>query len=358
MDRYTDQERAFCVEVYFQEKSYVKVQRAFRRKFKVPRHKPVPSWKSVKRWIANFRELGRVSDKKRPGKKRSIHTPENIEKVRNAIQVSPRRSARRHAASLQLKRESVRKILVEDLNFHPYKLIITQELKETDYRQRLIFAQTMLQKLEDREIVLNNLLMSDEAHFELSSNVNKQNYRYWTDDNPHWVQEKPLHSQRVTVWCAVAEWGIIGPYFFDGTVNGEQYRQMINSFLLPELRHRRRLSRTVFQQDGATCHTATETLAILKKAFGTRLLSRSIDFAWPPRSPDMTVPDFFLWGYLKSRVYQTRPQDLEDLKARIRQEIAAITPEMLIKVFKNFVQRLNNCVSHNGQHLKDVVFHK
>jgi len=69
MDRYTDQERAFCVEVYFQEKSYVKVQRAFRRKFKVPRHKPVPSWKSVKRWIANFRESGRVSDKKRPGKK-------------------------------------------------------------------------------------------------------------------------------------------------------------------------------------------------------------------------------------------------------------------------------------------------
>jgi len=82
MDRYTDQERAFCVEVYFQEKSYVKVQRAFRRKFKVPRHKPVPSWKSVKRWIANFRESGRVSDKKRPA-----ITPEMLRKVfKNFVQ--------------------------------------------------------------------------------------------------------------------------------------------------------------------------------------------------------------------------------------------------------------------------------
>ncbi|KAJ4438747.1 hypothetical protein ANN_14698 [Periplaneta americana] len=35
---------------------------------------------------------------------------------------------------------------------------------------------------------------------------------------------------------------------------------------------------------------------------------------WPPRSPDLTTPDFFLWGYLIERVYTTRPQTLDDLK--------------------------------------------
>ncbi|KAJ4447322.1 hypothetical protein ANN_09326, partial [Periplaneta americana] len=44
---------------------------------------------------------------------------------------------------------------------------------------------------------------------------------------------------------------------------------------------------------------------------------------WPPRSPDLTTTDFFLWGYLKYRVYATRTQTLDDLKHNITQEIQA-----------------------------------
>jgi hypothetical protein len=51
---------------------------------------------------------------------------------------------------------------------------------------------------------------------------------------------------------------------------------------------------------------------------------------WPPRSPDLTPCDFFLWGYLKAKVYEQRPQTLEALKEAIRQEVAAITPEMIL----------------------------
>lgn len=72
---------------------------------------------------------------------------------------------------------------MEDFRFHPYKIRITQELKITDYSQRLNFAEKMLQKLNDQEIDLENLLMSDEAHFELSSSVNKQNCRIWCENN-------------------------------------------------------------------------------------------------------------------------------------------------------------------------------
>ena len=206
MERYTAKERAFCVEVYFEEKSIVKVQRAFRKKFNLKTSQSAPSRKSILRWVENFRKDGQTADKKPPGPKRSIRTPENIARVSQAIKISPTRSARRHAASLNISRESVRRILTTDLNHHPYKLMITQELKETDYRKRLLFAETMLLKLRNGEIRLNDLLMSDEAHFELSGSVNKQNYRYWSQENPHFVQEKPLHSERVTVWAGVAEW--------------------------------------------------------------------------------------------------------------------------------------------------------
>ena len=132
---------------------------------------------------------------------------------------------------------------------------------------------------------------------------------------------------------------------------------MLTTFLIPELRRRRRLSRTWFQQDGATCHTAAATLKLLKEAFGTRILSRSSNFAWPPRSPDLTPPDFFLWGYLKSRVYETRPRDLEELKTRIREEFSKISTATLKKVYQNFVKRLKDCLAQKGRHLKDVIYH-
>ncbi|KAF2367907.1 hypothetical protein FHG87_001352, partial [Trinorchestia longiramus] len=45
------------------------------------------------------------------------------------------------------------------------------------------------------------------------------------------------------------------------------------------------------------------------------------DVEWPPRSPDLTPCDFFLWGYLKNKVYFSPPQDLEELQNRIRSEI-------------------------------------
>ena len=57
--------------------------------------------------------------------------------------------------------------------------------------------------------------MTDEAHLQLDGYANKQNCRYWASENPLNLHEQPLHSQKVTVWCAISTSGIIGPYFFE-----------------------------------------------------------------------------------------------------------------------------------------------
>ena len=79
------------------------------------------------------------------------------------------------------------------------------------------------------------------------------------------------------------------------------------------------------------------------------------DIGWPARSPDLTPCDFFLWGYLKAKVYARRPGTIEQLEA-IRQEVAAIPPAMTCKAMDNFRERLQQCVINNDRRLSDVIF--
>jgi len=142
-------------------------------------------------------------------------------------------------------------------------------------------------------IILCQLL----AHFYLTVYANKQNYRYWADSNSKEIHERPLHSSKLTVWCAV-----IGPYFFENeeritmTVTSDRYVEMLQSFVAPALNNFPQLHEAWFQQDGATSHTARQSMAAVRELFGNLVISRFSDIPWPPVSPDLSFCDFFLVG--------------------------------------------------------------
>ena len=64
---------------------------------------------------------------------------------------------------------------------------------------------------------------------------------------------------------------------------------------------------------------------------------------------------FFLWGYLKAKVYARRPGTVEQVKEAIGQEVAAIPPAMTRKARDNSVNGFNSVIN-NGRHLSDVIF--
>jgi len=66
--------------------------------------------------------------------------------------------------------------------------------------------------------------------------------------------------------------------------------------------------------------------------------------------------DFFLWGYLKSKVYVRKPRTVDDLKVSVREEIGTVPQEMLVNVMQNFEERLWTCVRQEGRHLSDITF--
>ncbi|KAJ4430158.1 hypothetical protein ANN_22368 [Periplaneta americana] len=65
--------------------------------------------------------------------------------------------------------------------------------------------------------------------------------------------------------------------------------------------------------------------------FGERIISQGL---WPPRSPDLTSPDLFLWGYLKGRVNKNKPHTLEELQRNIT-EINNVSVRVLKRVAEN-----------------------
>ena len=235
-------------------------------------------------------------------------------------------------------------------------MAIAHELSEHDFNSRRNACEVLLEVVSEDAIVF----FSDEAHFHLCESFNKHNMRSWADTNPRELHQRPLHSPKVTVWCAISSAGSIGPWFFEEnevavTVNSDRYLNMLQEFFFPRL-DKLDLGDIWFQQDGATAHTSRASMAVLREHFPERLISIRGDLEWPARSPDLTPCDFFLWGFLKSRVYVNRPSTLQDLKTNIQEEIANITPAMLARIMTNARNRFTQCMENGGHHLSDLIF--
>lgn len=201
----------------------------------------------------------------------------------------------------------------------------------------------------------NSIMFSDEANFHVHGGVNRKDFIYWSDTNPNWFAEEPLHSPKVVVWAAIGYQGIIGPFFFDGNVNRHNYLDMLRDYFLPAARNLPGFGRMIFQQDGAPPHWALDVRAFLDQNFPNRWIGRSSpNMEWPPRSPDLTPPDFFLWGFIKGLVYRTPIRDLTELRERIVRAFQQIPTEMVQRAIVSYQERLNYCIEVNGRSVEQT----
>jgi hypothetical protein len=122
----------------------------------------------------------------------------------------PKCSVRRHSTAIEISDRTLRRILFKVLSFHPYKIAIFQEFSDRDIANRTISSEQLLEMLNE-DGVKSTALMTDEAHFHLPGYVNKQNYHYWAPENPQELHQRPLHSERLTVWCGIASFGVLRP---------------------------------------------------------------------------------------------------------------------------------------------------
>ena len=103
----------------------------------------------------------------------------------------------------------------------------------------------------------------------------------------------------------------------------------------------------------AHLHTGgSHVLRFLDAVFPNRWIGRDGPTAWPPRSPDITLLDFLLCGYVKDKVFSTPVPDITNLKARITDAFATITEEMLQNTCRVTDYRLDVLRVTKGAHVE------
>jgi len=108
----------------------------------------------------------------------------------------------------------------------------------------------------------------------------------------------------------------------------------------------------IFQQDGAPPHWGSHFRPFLDATFPNSWTGGDGPIPWPPRSPDIAHLDFFLWGYVKEKVFTTPVPDITNLKARITDTCATITEDMLENTWRETDYLLDVLRATKGAHVE------
>lgn len=310
------------------------------------------SRQALKKLIKKFDETGSVANKKKP---RKVYNEEDDAVTIMAVQSvadNPKKSLRQRASELNIS-HSLLQTIYKANKIHPFKPKFRHTLEIVDHAFRLEFCLWVGENIMERRLFYQNLMFSDEATFSTNGTVSSQNCRYWSKENPNFkINARNQRYAKVNVWCGMLFNRIIGPYFFNENLNQHSYLEMLQNFLLPSL-DQEELQHIYFQQDGCPAHSTFIIRDFLNLHFPERWIGRHGPIHWPARSPDLTPMDFFLWGYLKQKVYKERiGNDVNGLKLRITEAVREINVEMLHKVYKQFRKRVEDCAVCGGEYVE------
>lgn len=293
----------------------------------------------------------------RSGRPRTTCTAELEEGVLDEIENHPGRSTRELALDFGVSNSIVWKILHEQqLQSYHYQRV--QALLPRDYFPRVQLCQWLIQRCRNPHF-LNNIIFTDEAKFSRMAILNTHNTHIWAIENPNAISENRHQYQfSINVWAAILGDNIFIRFLPD-RLNGENYLHFLTTDLnelLDDVPLNTR-NKMWFMQDGAPAHYTIQVREFLNEAYPNRWIGRGAPVAWPARSPDLNPLDFFLWGHLKTLVYDSPVDTIEELRIRIINGIQRIrqTPGIFERVRQSMRRRLDACILNEGKHFENLL---
>ncbi len=134
------------------------------------------------------------------------------------------------------------------------------------------------------------------------------------------------------IWAAMSSAGVGPLCFLKSTANAAIYQDILEHFMLPSADKLYGDADFIFQQDLAPAYTAKGTKSWFID-YGVTVLD------WPANSPDLN-PIENLWGIVKRKMRDTRPNNADDLKATVKETWASIPPQQCHKLITSMPRRI------------------
>lgn len=315
------------------------------------------SKKQVQTIVRNFEKNGcLVSPAIHKTRRRNIELVEKKEErdilICGSLENNPLQSTSQIANTFNLDRKTVRLILKKH-GYKSFKLLKSHEIFPEDHYRRMEFCERVMEMSNQDSYFLKNILFTDESTFPLHGLHNSSVIRYWSRENLHkHFNFRTQYPQKLNVWAGILGDQIIGPFFIDGNLTAVKYLELLRGQIIPSLLQLGvEMGNIWYQQDGCPAHNTILVTNYLQEVFQNRIISTNGDIRWPARSPDLSPNDFFLWGYIKTKVYgfqEQRATTINDLKIKILDAFRSITPEIIGNVRRGFYDRLGYCLAQSG----------
>lgn len=305
-----------------------------------------PSRSTIALWASRFR-AGRTNldDDDKTG--RPVNQG-NVDAVRRCAENERTLSTREISRITGVPAGSIYGILTEHLGLKKFMSrwvphLLTSEQKS----QRVSLASELLGTLEPMtRTQLGHVITADESWFYLSYDRSGVWAKSAEEAPPRVLPKIDTPKVMVTVF-----WGINGVILLDALPPGQRFNTTyMCDVILPELDRIVRLKRPAMglrgmklHFDNARPHTSRATLDKLAELKLTKLPQ-------PPYSPDLSPSDFYLFGYLKSRLAGSTFPNTEALLARLREIFASIEQKVLDSVYEEWKIRLSRVIELGGEY--------
>lgn len=276
----------------------------------------------------------------------------------SCVEAAPNTSCRTIEKEMGVKKSQAHAILKRH-KFKPYKAQIVHHLHAGDAERRVMFCRWFLGQVQQRPDFASSVIWSDEAHFSSTGLFNRHNNRFWHKENNNIILERQQQGKfGFSVACFILGTKIIYK-IYNSTLTANRYLETLNE-IIPQFLNNvplAQLNNIYFQQDGAPAHNAQIVREFLNNEFEDRWIGTNGPQRWPARSPDLSILDFFLWGYLRNKVYCRQYRNVQDLKLAVENAFSNLEQRPVIIL--NSLQRISKlcqiCINVDGGNFEHLI---
>lgn len=287
--------------------------------------------RTVRRWVQQFQEDGRVENLKRGPQNPTKRTAQTIRFIKVYMKGKKGRSIKDcqdylARKNLQLSQETIRMILKQDLGLYPYRKQRRPKLLLRHKEARLAYVKANM----DRD--WTDVAFSDEKRFSMEPKPNRKNDVIWDDspdDEAHYDERSKYGGKSCEVWGCITYWGKPKLYFIERPLvtasDGKKYkkkflakayRDKILCTAVPQLDSifsEQGIENWWFQQDGDAKHTSK----CVQEWLGGNTPNFIAKDAWPTNSPDLNIIEN-VWSVMDTELRKRRVRTYNGLKRAIR----------------------------------------